>query len=126
MSETYTYILCLGSNTADKVETIAGVQDKLNEICVTLNKSDIYEAPDESGLGEPYLNMVMEVTSILPLHMLRDYLKNLEKSFGRTPESKCTGVMPLDADIIIFNDEIIDRYQYSREYFQRGYRIISK
>ena len=126
MSEKKTYILCLGSNTPDKGNIIVAAQQRLARICTTVRSSGAYEAPDESGLGEPYINVVLEVSCDLDPEQLREHLKALEKDFGRTPESKSTGVMPLDADIIICDSIVLDRYQYSRDYFRKGYMIISE
>ena len=116
----------MGSNTPDKGNLIVAAQQHLARICTTVRSSGSYEAPDESGLGESYINVVLEVSCDLDPEQLREHLKALEKDFGRTPESKSTGVMPLDADIIICDSIVLDRYQYSRDYFRKGYMIISE
>ncbi len=126
MSESREYILCLGSNTPDKARLIVSAQQRLNDFCSTLSSSGVYEAPDESGLGEPYVNVVLRIVCRLDPDSLRRKLKTLEKDFGRTDQSKAKGIMPLDADIIICDSEIIDRYQYGRDYFKKGYQIISE
>lgn len=126
MSDQKHYILCLGSNTPDKARLIVNAQRRLNDICVTLRDSGVYEAPDESGLGQPYVNVVLEVVCDLDPDRLRQWLKALENDFGRTQQSKPTGIMPLDADIIICDSVVLDRYQYNRDYFRKGYQIISE
>lgn len=85
----------------------------------------MYEAPDESGLGAPYVNIVLSIEPSMTIDDFRNELKSLELQYGRNENSKSIGVMPLDADIIIWDGEIIDRYQYSREYFRIGYLEIT-
>lgn len=90
-------------------------------MCDILESSSVYEAPDDSGLGAPYLNVVMKVTTRFTLDDFRACLKSLEQEFGRNELSKSTGCMPLDVDIILWDSEIVDRYQYSKDYFQKGF-----
>lgn len=47
-----------------------------------------------------------------------------ENVCGRTPASKQTGEIPMDIDIIIWNDEIIRPNDYEHEYFKIGWNMI--
>lgn len=125
MSEIPKFVICLGSNTPGRSKIISSVIVRLAELCAVVVKSDMYEAPDESGLGAPYLNVVLSIVPNLELESFKSVLKELERKHGRTMLSKSVGIMPLDADIIIWHGKIVDRYQYSREYFQIGYRQIT-
>ena len=122
MSDCFSTVLCLGSNVADREQVISRAIARLEILCNITLSSSIYEAPDDSGLGGPYLNVVMSVVPDLPYDEFRLRLKEMECEFGRNEQSKSIGYMPLDVDIIIWNGEIVDRYQYSREYFQKGFR----
>ncbi|MDE5554605.1 MAG: 2-amino-4-hydroxy-6-hydroxymethyldihydropteridine diphosphokinase [Muribaculaceae bacterium] len=122
MSDCFSTVLCLGSNVADREQIISRAIARLEILCDITLSSSIYEAPDDSGLGGPYLNVVMSVVPDLPYDEFRLRLKEMECEFGRNEQSKSIGYMPLDVDIIIWNGEIVDRYQYSREYFQKGFR----
>ena len=125
MSETPQFVVCLGSNTPRRTEIILSVIDRLAGMCHIVSRSAMYEAPDESGLGEPYVNVVLSIEPKLSADEFRNELKQLERAFGRDARSKAIGIMPLDADIIIWDGDIVDPYQYSREYFQIGYREIT-
>ncbi|MDE6368693.1 MAG: 2-amino-4-hydroxy-6-hydroxymethyldihydropteridine diphosphokinase, partial [Muribaculaceae bacterium] len=107
---------------ADREQIISLAIARLETLCRITASSSIYEAPDDSGLGEPYLNVVLSVVPDLPYEDFRLRLKEMECDFGRNELSKSIGCMPLDVDIIIWTGEIVDRYQYSREYFQKGFR----
>lgn len=122
MSDGVTAVLCLGSNTAAREQIISRALVRLENICHIAASSPVYEAPDDSGLGAPYLNVVLVVTPRLHYDDFKASLKKMETDFGRTGLSKSAGCMPLDVDIIIWDGEIVDRYQYSRSYFQRGYK----
>ena len=125
MSEAPKFVICLGSNTPCRTEIIHNVIERIAELCRIVVKSSMYEAPDESGLGAAYVNIVLAVEPSMTLDDFRHELKVLEHQYGRNEHSKSTGVMPLDADIIIWGGEIVDPYQYSREYFSIGYREIT-
>ena len=45
--------------------------------------------------------------------------------YGRTPQSKVSGVMPLDIDIVVFHDCIINLTQFDKDYFRQGYTQLS-
>lgn len=122
MCDSFSTVLCLGSNVADRQSIISRAIARLDSLCYITASSSIYEAPDDSGLGGPYLNVVMSVVPELPYEDFRLRLKEMECDFGRNERSKSIGCMPLDVDIIIWDGEIVDRYQYSREYFQKGFR----
>lgn len=121
MSDCLAAVLCLGSNIVGREQIISRALIRLENICHIIAASSIYEAPDDSGLGGPYLNVVLVVTPRLPYDDFKSSLKRMETDFGRTSLSKSSGCMPLDVDIILWDGEIVDRYQYSRSYFQRGY-----
>lgn len=114
-------MLCLGSNTSARQMILSNAIARLACMCDILKSSSVYEAPDDSGLGAPYLNVVMKVTTRFTLYDFRACLKSLEQEFGRNELSKSTGCMPLDVDIILWDSEIVDRYQYSKDYFQKGF-----
>ncbi len=114
-------VVCIGSNTPDRLSKLQEAFDSLRSIFTIVAVSPVYESPDDSGLGDEYVNMVIECdTRGFDYETMRDEFKRLEYRLGRNDRSKSSGVMPIDLDIIIWNGDIVDRYQYSREYFQTG------
>lgn len=95
--------------------------ERLSDISVITAESGIYEFPDESGLGDPYLNKVIAVVSSCDSASFYNRLKAVERELGRKKCSKSAGVMPIDIDIIIIDGQIVDSYQFTREYFRIGY-----
>lgn len=114
-------VICLGSNVPDRFNRLQDAMAHLRQWCRILSVSDYYEAPDDSGIGAPYVNVVLSCVPLTDMPQLAGHLKQLERSFGRNDRSKISGVMPLDADIVIWKGEIVDSHEFSRPYFTRGY-----
>ena len=53
-------------------------------------------------------------------------LKELERNQGRTPELKIQGIVPIDIDVVIWNDEIVRMRDYEQDYFSQGYRQLNR
>lgn len=114
-------VICLGSNVPDRFNRLQDATAQLQRWCRILSMSDYYEAPDDSGIGAPYVNVVLSCIPLIGMPQLADSLKRLERSFGRDASSKALGVMPLDVDIVIWKGEIVDSHEFSRPYFIHGY-----
>ena len=119
-------VVCLGSNVADRLNRLHDALAHLRQWCHVERVSDYYEAPDDSGIGAPYVNVVLSCEPLVGKKELGERLKALERDFGRSETSKAEGVMPLDADIVIWHGEIIDPYEFSRPYFRHGFETLSR
>lgn len=116
-----TAVICVGSNVPTRVSNIENAIASLQSHCDIIERTKPYECPDDSGLGDPYVNVVLKCHTRTSLQSFRTLLKNLEKQFGRDSSSKQTGVMPLDIDIVVWQGVVIDSYEYSRPYFSIGF-----
>lgn len=115
-----TAILCLGSNTADRDRILRDAVAALSEFAKVINCSDVYDGPSHNGIGNDYLNTVVVVKTAKEISEVDAFGKELESRAGRTPESKTTGVMPLDIDLVVWNDQVLRPYDFSRPHFTRG------
>jgi 2-amino-4-hydroxy-6-hydroxymethyldihydropteridine diphosphokinase len=100
----------LGSNIQDRTTYLKGALESLMKVrnIEIVNFSSIYET-DPVGFTEqdPFLNMVVEITTNQsPLETLQ-ITQDIEKSFGRKREIKW-GPRTLDLDILLFNQENIE------------------
>lgn len=118
-------VICLGSNVTDRLDRLHDALASLRQWCHVQDVSDYYEAPDDSGLGAPYVNVVLSCVPLVDKDELCEHLKALEIEFGRSLTSKTDGVMPLDADIVVWHGEIVDPYEFSRPYFRQGFENLS-
>lgn len=123
MNDKYT-VICIGSNTATKHKTVAGILSELQSMLTDFHCSDIYENDDDTGLGAPYANAVCSGIFDGSYEALAGFASAREKEFGRTPQSKPSGIMPLDIDIIVFAGNLICRRQSQKPYFLFGLKQI--
>lgn len=121
-----TAVISLGSNVTDREEIVrSAIADIQHEFMVEA-VSAVYEAPDDRYAAMPYSNAVMRLSTDLGHDLLHAHFKAMESRYGRTPESKKSRQVPLDIDIVIFNDTIVRPADFSRSYFIHGYTILPR
>lgn len=118
-------VICIGSNVACRRANIDYACKMLSDVCRDCITSGVYETDDDSGLGAPYLNMVVICRCIICREALQTMAKKLEKDCGRDECSKVRGEMPLDIDIVVWEGDVVDDYEFGRPYFIEGYRRVS-
>lgn len=118
------YVICLGSNTLQRDATLAAAVAALGKISTTHVATRPYACESYNGLGATYHNIVMSGSTHIDLDELVVLTKQLEVDAGRLPDSKTTGIMPLDVDIVVWNDEVISSDDYTRLHFIIGYNML--
>lgn len=118
-----TAILSIGSNCGDKC---LHVNDCINWLknhdkIEVLKSSDIYETPELYGTGTPYNNAVVEIITDMTIEELKEQTKIYEINAGRDCDCRRRGLVPIDVDIVIWNDDIIRPKDYMCEFFRIGY-----
>ena len=113
-------ILSIGTNSSDKEIQMSNAIKHLEKMFEKAVVSDVYEVPAHNGIDAPYLNSVMIVSSSMSMEDVNAQLKQWERECGRTPESKKQGIVPIDLDIVIWNNEVIRPVDYSRSYVSMG------
>lgn len=118
--------LSIGSNTGDRLHNINDAIARMLTYGVNIiDDSSVYETPCCHGKGPDYLNCVLLVTFTTTYDVAVAITKNIERDMGRTPGDKITGNVPIDIDIVIWNDKIIRDADFAREYFTYGYKLLS-
>lgn len=97
----------------------------LAETFRVVTSSKIYETAEYHGRYAPYFNCVVYAESTETDVAVISMFKAFERSQGRTEESKTTGQVPIDLDLVTFNDRILRPHELDREYFLIGYREIT-
>lgn len=117
----YKAILCLGSNLnpKDAEWNIDFATKKLQLEISILASSAIY--PSSSG----YMNQVVTCTTTCNYEQLHEYTKRLEYSLGRRKAHKDQGIVPIDIDIVVFDDEVKRPLDYCSAYFKQGIQEIN-
>lgn len=105
-----TAFIALGSNIGNRYDNMAkAIQILTNHPGIQLvNKSSIYET-DPIGYEDQdlFLNMVIEVKTVLNANELLDTCLKTEQELGRKREIRW-GPRTIDLDILTFNDENIE------------------
>lgn len=117
-------ILVLGSNSGCREKNITAAVKLLETCCIINKSSDIYESPDKNGMNKNYLNMVLEAETCLSENDLNKLLKSFEVKCGRTETCRKRGDVPIDMDIVLWEDEIKRPADYKAQYFKIGYEAL--
>ncbi len=113
-------LLSIGTNSSDREWQMSQAIKQMKQIFKKTITSEIYEVPAHNGIDSPYLNTVMLATTPMPLEEVVAALKQWETICGRTPASKQQGVIPIDIDVVVWNNEVIRPIDYSRSYVSIG------
>lgn len=117
-------LLSIGSNAPDRARRM---EEAIGWLCGELHDcsaSPVYETPEYSGRYPAYFNCVAEGLTAFGADEFNRRLKDYERSCGRTAESKLTGVVPVDFDLVMFNGDMLRPVEFGREYFAIGYRML--
>lgn len=116
-----TALISLASNSPDKREQMEQAFAELRAMGIVARSSSIYETAPYGNPRHPnYLNAVACIHTLAEYPVLYDTLKDLERAHGRTPQSKLSGEIPLDIDIVVWNGETLRPQDYERDYFKTG------
>ena len=118
-------VLSLGSNSSNCQEMMGNCIEWLSTIVTNLKISHSYFTEALNGKDKDYINAVAEGCVYVDYDKLKQQVKQYELSMGRTPESKKQGIIPIDIDIVIWNEEIINETDYNQSYFQIGFTALN-
>ncbi|MGM9842011.1 MAG: 2-amino-4-hydroxy-6-hydroxymethyldihydropteridine diphosphokinase [Candidatus Limisoma sp.] len=118
------YVVSIGSNAVDKSERLAFGFDELRSRLDVVARSEAYVTPALNGRDADYLNAVAVLRADIDLDKLTAMLKHIETLAGRTPQSKMSGVIPLDIDTVIADGKVVRPGDFNQKYFQIGWNQI--
>lgn len=117
-------IIGLGSNW--KCEEHIDVAGRL--LNVYFDKISFSETIYTEPIGMPQSNLFLNQVAIAytsrPMEEVKNILKSIEKQLGRTPQSKKQGVIPIDIDLLQWNDQILKPQDLERVYIRQGIESI--
>lgn len=113
-------LLCLGSNW-DKEKNMERAAEMLRAHFVFIQFSQpVYTEPIDCPLSTTFLNRVAVLYSEESPARIKDVLKDIECCIGRKPEDKSCGHVPIDIDLLQWNDQILKAEDLTREYVLDG------
>ena len=124
-----TAIICIGSNEPDAPARVSEAIDHLKKSLEITGIAGPYPtepappAPADSAL---YANAVVSCRTDLGRAAITELLKRCEKELGRKPEHKTGHKVVIDMDLVVYGKEICRNAEFMSEYFQTGYRQLSK
>ncbi len=114
------FILSLGSNEDAEIH-IASACHHLETLFPAIYFSEaVYTPPINCPASKPFLNCVACATTVCSLKEVYAILKNMEENAGRTPESKAQGIVPLDIDVLKWNNDILKPADMERDYIREA------
>ncbi|MBR3951533.1 MAG: 2-amino-4-hydroxy-6-hydroxymethyldihydropteridine diphosphokinase [Bacteroidaceae bacterium] len=120
-------LISLGANTPDKKQRLTDTIDAIARIAKIVANTPIYETPAEGSTAtKPYANALILIETEAEYDELRATFKQWEAQAGRTPESKAQGIIPLDVDIITWNDMVIKERDMEFNYMKKGLELLGK
>ena len=112
-------LISIGSN----FEAQANVPEAIRLLSQLLADATVSGIITTSPYGEQYRddfhNCLISGFTSLPLHVLENILKNTERRMGRTADSKTTGVVHIDLDILMYNGVKYHLDDWKRPYVLR-------
>ena len=102
-----TAIVILGSNV-EADQNIDAAKERLSEYFeIDLCSSRIGSDAVGENYVAPFLNEAVKLYSDETAEETIAIFKQIETEMGRTPESKITGLVPIDIDLIFWNDNLM-------------------
>lgn len=112
----------VGSNARDAMEKVREALDFLNHFMCDVRTSSIYTTPAVNGDGSVYHNAVASGIIDIPVEEVAFIFKEWESACGRIHDAEHKGCVAIDLDIVMARGEVIRQKDFSREYFQHGFR----
>lgn len=113
-------ILSLGSNT-NKEKNMERAAEMLRAHFVFIQFSQsVYTEPIDCPLSTTFLNRVAVLYSEKNPEEIRSILKDIECRVGRRPEDKSQGRVPIDIDLLQWNDHVLKAGDLARKYVLDG------
>ena len=118
-------LISLAANDEKKETTIAHALRLIESYCVILNQTPVYRSEAAGESQQPsYANLQVETDQ--EYEELRRRFKSLEHDAGSTPASKERGIIPLDIDIISWNETLLKNKDMEYDYMKKGLHLLAE
>jgi 2-amino-4-hydroxy-6-hydroxymethyldihydropteridine diphosphokinase len=100
--------LALGSNLGNRKANLVSAIGAMTRLAKVTEASSLYETVPVGPEQPSFLNAVVSIeTGLRPDALLR-FLKGIEEEVGRRPGGQRNGPRPIDIDILLYGDEVVD------------------
>ena len=119
-------VLSIGSNSRDREWQIRHCIEWLRHTLSNVRLSTIYNSVAVNNRDADYLNAVMIAKTKKNFDDISALMRQYEMVCGRTPASKLQGEIPIDIDIVLWNDDVLRQRDFAQQYFQRGWQELKE
>ena len=124
MNQYHLCIICLGSNHQG-IEHLKKVEKELKEISCNICWGNIIETEAEGTVVScSYFNRAALLQTTLSKSLLITEFKKIEYRHGRTHSCKQKGIISLDIDLLMYDDEIVKPADLKKKYVQLALQSI--
>lgn len=119
-------VLCLGSNQdceANMSRAVDLLRGYFHSIRFT---GSIYTEPVGLSDSTLFLNQAAVAYTPASAASVNQTLKDIEKQLGRMPESKEKGQVPIDIDLLLWNEQVLKPVDLEKEYVKLLLRPLFK
>jgi len=119
-----TAIICLGANTPDAAERLAGAYRLTASLGTIVESTSPYPtAPEYAGETEPYLNQIIILSTDLGFEELSDRTKAYQTKIRA--ENRYAPLVNVDIDIVEWNKAIVRPADAAASYYRTGMEILN-
>ncbi|HET9570066.1 MAG TPA: 2-amino-4-hydroxy-6-hydroxymethyldihydropteridine diphosphokinase [Bacteroidales bacterium] len=68
--------------------------------------------------SSPYLNAICQASTEFPMDQVRFILKDMENQMGRKRGTESKGMVTIDLDLVLWNDEILRPWDLAQVFYQ--------
>ena len=115
-------LFSLGSNLGwmEASQKLMNIRPLLGRMCTNLRFSSIYPTDGVGKWVGKYANCVAEGETTMPLNELEHGCKQLELEEGRTSVARRMGIVPIDIDIVRYDNIVVRPQNLQYDYMKPG------
>lgn len=114
-----TVIIMLGSNSSAEINIKLAIKKLSSHFKITKESSEITSKPFGNQYIFDFHNKAIKLLSDETQKETVSVLKSIETEMGRTPDSKQSGIIPIDIDLIFWNENLVhsdyDRFEFVKK-----------
>lgn len=119
-------VIGIGSNVESRDSNVADAIKWLESVLESVTASTVYATQPEGDARYPYANAVVAGLTDKSQSDFTSLLKDYESACGRTPELKALDIVPVDLDLVVYDDAVLRPGDFQARYFTIGYNQIEK
>ena len=116
----HTCLLCLGSNLDGAIRLSAARSVLRSHFPDIRFSEELVTEAIGSGFLSPFHNQVARFETPQDAESIRTLLKSIEQAQGRLPEDKAQGIVKLDIDLLMIDDQVLKPKDMEREFVKQG------